>query len=131
MKYKTSELEGYLLDAAAAKALGLRYVLARTLPDTPGPYRCTLLDTCERFEPSTLWADGGPIIERENIVTALLLIEDDNFMNRAAWCSWVLGLEGHYAIDTSGGTPDATGDSCLMAAMRAFVFSRHGDTVDL
>ena len=119
MERKTCELEGYLLDAAVAKALGLRHALARTLPDTPGPYRCTLLGTCERFEPSALWADGGPIIEREGIELWKWKGSDGTY-----WCAHVGGRRVGESRESIGETP-------LVAAMRAFAFSRHGDTVDL
>ena len=133
MKHKTNELTGAALDAAVAVNLG--WMTRGTGEPITNAAEWVMPNGMKGVECppsySSDWAHGGPIIERENIVTALLLIDDDNFMNRAIWCAWVFGLEGHYAVDTSGGTPDATGDSCLTAAMRAFVFSRHGDTVDL
>jgi len=108
MEYKVGELEGALLDAAVAKAEET-YVLwgevwcERIVHDTGISYR--------PFQPSTQWEDAGPIIERERIT-----IKD------ALYSEW----HAH--------TPTAVwgyGETPLTAAMRAYVASRFGETVEL
>lgn len=117
---KTSELEGRQLDYWVAKAEGAKI-------DTkvwPHPLLCHFEDCWDRFpkmqdstddyEPSTDWAHGGPIIEREKLE---LLFSD------SVW--------------RSGNGEDADGDwkvvgygsTALIAAMRAYVASKFGDTV--
>jgi hypothetical protein len=66
-KHKTSELEGALLDAAVALALGE--------PDWARG----------GFSPSTRWHDAGPIIEREQIT----LEPPWNPNARGAWQAWM------------------------------------------
>ena len=68
MKYETSELGGLKLDQAVAKALGA------SPPFAPGKCRDVvgLIDTPpyeydDDFLPSSIWAHGGPIIDREGI----------------------------------------------------------------
>jgi len=65
---------------------------------------------------STLWNSGGPIIEREAI--GLELTEYG-----ACWGAW------YPVCAQDGDEPDATGPTPLVAAMRAFVASKLGDTV--
>ena len=113
MKLKTSELTGAALDWAVAKAadylsrLGDHWMV--TLPGVhvrmnfiPGP-RCA-------FSPSTRWAQGGPIVEREKI-TLEWTGED--------WMAYIRHDEEFFAP-----TP-------LIAAMRCFVASRLGDEVNI
>ncbi|MDP9123513.1 MAG: DUF2591 domain-containing protein [Pseudomonadota bacterium] len=66
-------------------------------------------------QPSTAWEHGGPIIERERI--ALEFLDGE-------WCAWAPGPQRADGGDGSGETP-------LVAAMRAYVASRFGETVDL
>jgi len=66
-------------------------------------------------QPSTAWEHGGPIIERERI--ALEFLDGE-------WCAWSPGpLRG------DGG--DGRGTEPLVAAMRAYVASTFGATIDL
>jgi hypothetical protein len=106
---KTSELTGAALDWAVAK--------------------CEVGDAAEQagdwWKPSTDWAQGGPIIEREQFNRIALNVsggytvskkiaelhdDNDSFIIR-----WVHGV---------GPTP-------LIAAMRCYVASKLGDTVDI
>ena len=66
------------------------------------------------FEPSTDWAQGGPIIEREGITLR-------SCIDGAAWDAELAYEE---TILASGPTP-------LIAAMRCFVASKLGDEVDI
>lgn len=99
---KTSELTGAALDWAVAKCEGYDY------------YR---LDgsgwTTDCFNPSTDWSQGGPIIEREGIGFGFGVgIHSDQ---------WEAGYT----------TPEETGPTLLIAAMRCYVASKLGDTVDI
>lgn len=104
---KTSELTGAELDAWVARAEGYK---ARTDDE------CDWWDADDggfvrqkEWEPSTDWAQGGPIIERERI----------NINERDGDC-WGAFYSGKWT--KFGPTP-------LIAAMRTFVASKYGDTV--
>ena len=115
MKHLVSDLEGELLDRAVAMALF-------------GSDANTYIDILEAglgatgFHPSSDWSHGGPIIEREKIT----VFHD-------AW--WEAGLLAE--LSNSYGTPSlemnckSQGETALIAAMRAFVCARLGNTVDL
>jgi hypothetical protein len=100
-KHKVSELDGALLDAAVAKALG-------------GPSGSSG-DGRDRFQPSSHWRDGGPIIERE----AISLDPDYETPAGAVWMARC--GDGEWI---KGPTP-------LIAAMRAFVSAKLGEEVEL
>lgn len=109
MKIKTSELIGAALDWAVAKCEG---------------YNCYRYDgavgrikTGEHFNPSTDWAQGGPIIERErlSIRPDVAAPEFRVFVIRPP-----IGLSHRYI----GSTP-------LIAAMRCYVASKLGNEIDV
>ena len=89
---KVSELTGAALDWAVAKCEGVVY-------DNPAW--------------STVWAQGGPIIEREKI-TLQPVVRPDGWMARTQQCDSV--WEGQHP---------------LIAAMRCYVASKLGDTVKI
>jgi hypothetical protein len=104
---KTAELTGAALDWAVAKCentLG-HYVQPNEKRNTT---KWEVTPTTRRY--STNWAQGGPIIERE-----LLLL-------RPHGLSWECSMGGINWI--KGTTP-------LEAAMRCYVASKLGDTVDI
>jgi hypothetical protein len=105
MKHKVSELEGALLDAAVAEALGM-----------VGPWITDDDDMTRNFNPSTDWSDGGPIIERERIAMQWL----GAMRGWDARCDRFQGRAGYAQAPTP-----------LVAAMRAYVASKLGDEVDL
>ena len=90
MKVKTSELTGPALDQAVSAFVGIEY--------GPG------------FKPSTDWADGGPIIDREGIV--------------------VWGDDLHWTAAVPHGV-ESYGETGLIAAMRCFVRAKAGDEVEV
>ena len=99
MKIKTSELQGKALDWAVVE--------------------------CERFvedefEPSEIWEDGGPIIEREKI--DLNYFPDGSYENGGAWIA--TRTDGPAVSEEEGDTP-------LVAAMRCYVASKLGDEVEV
>ena len=129
MKLKTSDLTGPALDWAVAKCEQKPLVFrgrkwptdgAATVEYAPwavhpvvngsGPFVASLCNST--YSPSTDWAQGGPIIEREGLSTA----KDGDGRWRAG--EYLKTLH-HY-----GPTP-------LIAAMRCYVASRLGDEVDI
>jgi hypothetical protein len=97
---KTSDLTGAALDWAVAKCEG-----AINGDDLDIGF---ILEG--GYSPSTDWAQGGPIIERERIE-----LEHDGFI----WWARIKADE-----DYSDPTP-------LIAAMRCYVASKLGDTIDI
>lgn len=101
---KTSELQGAALDWAVAKCEGIIWEQGD-------------LDACEYgpgFKPSTDWAQGGPIIEREYIIGPWL---------EGRWKAGAMSNDGTEYI-CEGPTP-------LIAAMRCYVASQLGDEIEI
>lgn len=126
MKYKTAELEGALLDAAVAKALGHRDLQLKN-----GEWRSRTEDG--ELSPiaafSTNWSAGGQIIERERI--ELEYFDTGAAAGDPKWRAnidqWVDGWRTEHLHEVAmeyGPTP-------LIAAMRAFVASKLGEEVEL
>lgn len=116
MKLKTSELTGAALDWAVVKAeVGVR------------PFVESLAFRSVRLgiSPSTNWAIGGPLIERERI--ALEYFQDGGHENGGEWLAQCFEKdeEGFYsAVEQYGPTP-------LIAAMRVYVTSKFGEEVEI
>jgi hypothetical protein len=114
MPMRTSELTGAALDWAVAKCEDLEHYFEDGLVCLKGqPFDTHWL----YWTPSTDWAQGGPIIERE-IITLI----------HPRWDGWTAHKyderdeEESYTLD--GPTP-------LIAAMRCYVVSKLGDEVEL
>jgi hypothetical protein len=104
---KTNELSGAALDWAAAKAWQPVYSDKH------------LLEHAKAFHPSTDWAHGGPIIERESLsLECWRQGADEN-------TAWAATRYDQPAIS------EAYGPTPLIAAMRCYVASRLGDEVDV
>lgn len=120
MKHKTSELNGALLDAAVANVEGIEVAQCR------GGYLAYAESarihtySAKQYSPSTDWAQGGLIIDRERIS----LITDDGYTE-----AYVRLMTNHGELAGSDGR--AEGPTPLIAAMRAYVASKLGDEVDL
>ena len=119
MKIKTSELTGPALDWAVAKSEGERYGPPTFRVHQNSKGATVYLNTGMQqsgipYRPSTGWAQGGPIIEREGITLR-------SCIDGAAWDAELAYEE---TILASGPTP-------LIAAMRCFVASKLGDEVDI
>ena len=118
---KTNELKGAALDWAVAKADEERDVLfcqrqyGRLIVRVP----CTDGGRVAEwpYAPSTEWAQGGPIIEREGVT----LTQYDDYPN------WSATL---YATDYNEHKA-ATGPTPLIAAMRCYVASKLGDDINI
>jgi hypothetical protein len=118
MKIKTSELKDAFLDWAVGYIMGEKLRILDRQIVWP-----------EDYTPSTDWAQGGPIIERETL--------------GVWWATHFVDGEGveygnHWYCET-GCTDEnvnetyhnATGPTPLIAAMRCYVASKLGDEVDV
>ena len=111
MKVKTNELTGAALDWAVAKCEGIEL--------TNGCYNRLLVDgrmsrgqeMLAPYNPSTDWAQGGPIIEREKTA-----IKENGY--------------GHWFAKVGAGKW-MHGPTPLIAAMRCYVASKLGDDIDI
>ena len=102
---KTSELTGAALDWAVAKCI--------YEPDDVVICDGRVFaydDATKGFNPSTDWAQGGPIIEREKIAL------------------WLNGNDDWTATD---GLKTTTGESPLIAAMRCYVALKLGEEIEV
>jgi len=99
---KTNKLTGAALDWAVAKCEGLR----------------TYVEVVEGFKPSTDWAQGGSIIEREELTLSYSPYDHVFYGRTRPWCAEKKGRMEY------GPTP-------LIAAMRCYVASKLGDDVEV
>jgi hypothetical protein len=117
---KTSELTGAALDWAVMKAEGPDSFAANVYYDGDTPV-CVddQIDVPEMWQPSTYWAQGGPIIERERI----------EITPWGPYGEW----RARDFYEPSPGVPCAEqyGPTPMIAAMRCYVASKLGDTVDI
>lgn len=133
-KYKVSELEGALLDAAVAIAEGFEIGCSRDgsrwattfgqggagqefvgyigVPPTHVPV----------YSPSRLWMQGGPILDRELISLYRVRPVDEYGITGNYWC-WS-------ALKHLGMKPWLA-SSALTAAMRCYVADKFGEEVEL
>ena len=119
---KTSELTGAALDWAVAKCEGVGTLDKCNIVWVPKPKEPHF---DEVYSPSTDWAQGGPIIEREG----LGIMQHNNIPERPEnrWCcvKYVGGmLLNKPPLQMYGSTP-------LIAAMRCYVASKLGDEVEI
>lgn len=105
---RTSDLVGAALDWVVAKCEGYETLMHRGELNT--------LFTDNGWKPSTNWAQGGPIIERERIDC----ISDPN--GSAGWLG--RNYVNQKIIALYGSTP-------LIAAMRCYVASKLGDEIEI
>jgi hypothetical protein len=130
MKYQTSELIGWRLDQAVAKAMGFGYdvakssmvVLTLSTGKSATDEGCTIIRNgkLEHYAPSTKWEHGGPILQQEGISPERhkpdSMDAGDPLVSDGRWM-WV--------------TDTGCGPTMLVAAMREFVSRKFGDEVDL
>jgi hypothetical protein len=108
MRIKTSELKDLALDWAVAKCEG------GTIRTEHGVF-LNQGDGYDYYTPSTDWAQGGPIIERERVS----LFEDVNDWSAKA------------SIDHPLWDKRWAGPTPLIAALRCYVASKLGDEVEI
>ena len=119
---KTSELTGAALDWAVAKADEERDVLfcqrqyGRLIVRIAGDHETRDIEW--PYTPSTNWAQGGPIIEREVIV-----------LTHPKHDCWTATAQDSTDLDVPLYQED--GPTPLIAAMRCYVSSKLGDDVDV
>ena len=108
MKIKTKDLTGAALDWAVAKADDnlhpkgdVRLLDGKVFTIEAGDYERS--DRWQRYNPSTDWAQGGPIIDRERITIR----------------QWT-GMPIIHAYMPHDGAPWGAGPTPLIAAMRCF-----------
>ena len=122
---KTNELTGPALDWAVAKAEGKLITLFCGVMVRNGPLLSpSKADPLVEWSPSTSWAQGGPIIERERVTLDLSTVDYDEasdtciHLDPPHWWS-------------SKGEITARGPSPLVAAMRCYVATKLGDEVEI
>lgn len=110
--YAVEDLEGPLLDLAAAKAVGLGAVIHKIDNAVEPFFECCVLNGCGRLQyqyaPSRLWSQGGPLIEEHRISIT------------AHGYKWLADVSSEWVIEAP--TP-------LIAAMRALVIRILGTRV--
>ena len=107
---KTNKLTGVALDWAVAKCEGIKLNDGNTLSND-----------CDIYVPSTDWAQGGPIIEREGIEFWTADSYQDEY--------------GNFTSVKSAKHPASVqhyeGPNPLIAAMRCYVASKLGEEVEI
>lgn len=118
MKIKTQDLIGAQLDWAVAKCEGWECEFS---DEVSGPWLIPadgyLNDErpLSGFTPSSDWAQGGPIIEREKM-----------YLNFG-----VLGSPWEAVVPSRTFTLVSYGETALVAAMRCYCRSKFGDVIDI
>ena len=124
-QYKVAELSDALLDAAVALAEG--FPLCEEWNQTDYILLGTGAGDLKRYSPSTNWAIGGPIIQREKITIApydrVTGIRSPMLLD---WCSCCFNIG-----DDPEGCHITLAHEPLIAAMRAYVIRKLGETVEL
>jgi hypothetical protein len=122
---KTSELTGIALDWAVMKCECAIPAAFKSIPTLlNGTVRVFRKDAgcSEPVSPSTNWAHGGPIIERE-------LIGIERCIHACEYHGW-RALKDH-PFDASIPEETTWGETPLVAAMRFYVASKLGDEVEI
>jgi hypothetical protein len=124
MKIKTTELQGPALDWAVANCEGelSQHGGQVHLVESKVRFYEDTLDI--QYTPSTDWAQGGPIIERENIN---VFMDDEKW---AAYASHSLP-QNFYGTSKDPDWDDGDEGYPLVAAMRCYVASVLGDEVEV
>ncbi len=124
---KTSELQGAALDLAVAQCEAW---VAGTNDEDLVSFVLESSPNEMHFWPSTDWAQGGPIIEREKIGVwwATHYVDDDGVEYGNHWYA-EMGCTDENADSRYCGVAD--GPTPLIAAMRCYVVSKLGDEVNI
>lgn len=119
---KTSELTGAALDWAVAKCMGVELGQPDNIP-YDAEFR--MMHDSGDLHYSTDWEQGGPIIEREKMKVY------PNVGGR--WSAQIRHTTTHplVAHPVLDGWSNGAGDTPLIAAMRCYVASKLGDTVEV
>jgi Protein of unknown function (DUF2591) len=120
IEVKTADLVGEALGWAVGTAEGLALFVAP--PEYGNPhrvfarYQASATEHTKRFNPWEDWAVGGPLIEKRMVSLHCPQSTDD------VWAGWVITDKGEFC---------QAGDSALIAASRAIVAAKLGDTVQV
>ena len=117
MKIRTADLTGAALDLAVAYAEDLEDVTFSVAK----PRYCIF--EYKRWEPSTNWAQGGPILEQQKNIT-LDYFPDGGHPYGGEWLVAIWDANGSLAKEEMG-------ETILIAAMRCYVASKLGDEVEV
>ena len=123
---KTSELTGAALDWAVAKCEGYE---CQFDDEVSGPWLISQEGYLNDEKPlssmrcSTNWAQGGPIIEREEICLKRQLPCYVGY----EWNAWIWTKH----LPKGGSSAGGSGPTPLIAAMRCYVASKLGDEVEV
>jgi len=120
MKIKAWKLAGAALDWAVVKAQGSQPTI-RSLVVSPNEISSRIFLGDDECNPSTEWAQGGPIIERERIEPAF--IDNPEINELAPTQPWVTSI--------GDSTDEYPGPTILVAAMRCYVGSKLGWELDV
>lgn len=132
MQIKTSELTGTALDWAVAKCEG------REPSHYKGVVRATAHPDCPNSPPifgpvlnySSDWSQGGPIIDREDIQVGPNMVAETTESKQEIYRKH--GCTARSKTTAYWKTPIRTyGETPLIAAMRCYVASKLGDTVEV
>jgi hypothetical protein len=126
MKFKVSELDGHMLDAAVFKANSGDAGWLERNKGIPPRY-------------SSKWENGGPIIARERIACywrSSMFADGEPY---PAGVTWVAGMNMQTALEGFTGDERCfvsldnrmVGQTTLVAAMRAYVANKFGEEIDL
>ena len=107
---RTAELTGAALDWVVAKCEGYKISKMHAFDGE----RACMGVIGQSYSPSTKWAQGGPIIEREWI--------DLHCVNDSLW---------EAECPATGGLAMQCGPTPLIAAMRCYVYSKLGDEIEI
>ena len=121
---KTSELTGVALDWAVVQCECAIPAAFKSIPallnGTVRVFRGDISSYSEPVSPSTDWAQGGPIVEREEIS-----ISREFAASKVEWAAWTPApIRDDAEAFGYGPTP-------LIAAMRCYVASKLGDDVEI
>lgn len=125
---KTSELTGAALDWAVAKSGGDLYPIGDVRTQDGGvftiqPGDWETPDHWHKYSPSTDWAVGGPILEKELMQVFIYAESSPNE-------PWFVE-KNHFGRHHKAGRSYARGPTILIASMRCYCCSKLGDEVDI
>lgn len=123
MKIKVSELSGVALDWAVAKVVGVAVIIRSQVHPVDSPLRgapyLAVGDMGLFFNPSTDWRQGGPLIEKYGVD-----LSAPPCIDRSREIGW-------QARPDDGQTSWHSGNTALVAAMRAIVSSQVGEEIEI
>jgi hypothetical protein len=122
-KVKTSELVGAALDWAVGVAVGEKMFASAHLAGPCARRLCADGYTRDYYSPSTDWAQGGPLLDAH--CKSFGCVQDRS----GAWRAFGYGVGDDF--DPSRQMRLASGHTILVAACRAIVAAKLGDTVEI